>query len=90
MAKNSINLNGVEVRTMDTEYGEYLCITDLAKAIGDRTGLIIGDWFRLIGTMEYLREWELKYNAEHFNVSRYADIRIQAGSFNFRLPPKRW
>ena len=57
MPKETINLNGIEVRKMDTPFGEYLCITDLARAIGDRTGLIIGDWFRLIGTMEYLIEW---------------------------------
>ena len=90
MAKKTINLNGIEVRTMETPFGEYLCITDLAKAIGDRTGLVIGDWFRLIGTMEYLKEWELEYNAEHFNISRYADIKMQATELGFRLSPKRW
>lgn len=90
MAKKTINLNGIEVRTMDTPFGEYLCITDLAKAIGDRTGLVIGDWFRLIGTMEYLKEWELEYNHEDFNVSRYADIKMQATELGFRLSPKRW
>ena len=75
---------------MDTPFGEYLCITDLAKAIGDRTGLVIGDWFRLIGTMEYLKEWELEYNHDDFNVSRYADIKLQATELGFRLSPKRW
>jgi len=88
--KKPINLNGIEVRTMDTPFGEYLCITDLAKAIGDRTGLVIGDWFRLIGTMEYLKEWELEYNNAAFNVSRYADIKMQATELGFRLSPKRW
>lgn len=90
MAKKKINLNGIDVGVMDTPFGEYLCITDLAKTIGDRTGLVIGDWFRLIGTMEYLKEWELEYNSEHFNVSRYADIKMQATELGFRLSPKRW
>ncbi len=90
MAKKTINLNGVEVRTVDTPFGEYLCITDLAKVIGDRTGLVIGDWFRLIGTMEYLKEWELEYSPDTFNVSRYADIKMQASELGFRLSPKRW
>lgn len=90
MANRTINLNGIDVRTMDTPFGEYLCITDLAKSIGDRTGLVIGDWFRLIGTMEYLKEWELEYNREQFNVSRYADIKLQATELGFRLSPKRW
>jgi len=90
MGKKTINLNGIDVRAIDTPFGEYLCITDLAKAIGDRTGLVIGDWFRLIGTMEYLKEWELQYNAQNFNVSRYADIKMQASELGFRLSPKRW
>lgn len=90
MGKQTITLNGIEVRTMETPFGEYLCITDLAKAIGDRTGLVIGDWFRLIGTMEYLKEWELEYNRENFNISRYADIKMQATELGFRLSPKRW
>lgn len=88
--KKTINLNGIEVRTIGTPFGEYLCITDLAKAIGDRTGLVIGDWFRLIGTMEYLKEWELEYNKENFNVGKYADIKTRATDLGFRLSPKRW
>lgn len=90
MARKTIQLNGIEVNTMDTPFGEYLCITDLARVIGDRTGLVIGDWFRLIGTMEYLKEWELEYNADNFNVGRYADIKMKATELGFRLSPKRW
>ena len=33
--------------------------------------------------MEYLKEWELEYNREHFNVSRYADIKMQATELGF-------
>jgi len=40
--------------------------------------------------MEYLKEWELEYNREDFNVSRYADIKMQATELGFRLSPKRW
>ena len=45
MTKKKINLNGIDVGVMDTPFGEYLCITDLAKTIGDRTGLV-----RLVST----------------------------------------
>lgn len=51
---------------------------------------MIDDWFRLIGTMEYLKEWELEYNKKNFNISRYADIKMQATALGFRLSPKRW
>lgn len=87
--KNNIQLNGVEVRTRKTEWGEYLCITDLAKVVGDHTGKIIGNWFSLISTLEYLKEWELRYNP-NFNVLRYQDIRQHAGTISFSMSAQRW
>lgn len=86
----TILLNNIEVRTQTTEFGEYLCLTDLAKVVGDKTGKIIGNWFSLIGTIEYLKEWELKYNATDFNVLRYQDIRMNAGTVRFSMSTKKW
>jgi signal transduction histidine kinase len=88
--ENKISLNGVNVRTKETPFGEYLCVTDLAKVVGDKTGKIIGNWFSLIGTIEFLKEWELRYNAKNFNVLRYQDIRINAGTLKFSLSAKKW
>lgn len=90
MTKRTIQLNGIKVRVQETDFGDFLCITDLAKVIGDKTGKIIANWFRLISTIEYLKEWELKYNAADFNVLRYEDIRIQAGTLSFSLSAKKW
>lgn len=90
MKKGSkINLNGVEVRTKTTEFGEFLCITDLAKVAGDNSGKIIGNWFSLISTVEFLKEWELKYNPD-FNVLRYQDIRMNAGAVRFSMSSSKW
>lgn len=86
----TIKLNGVDVRTKDTHNGEYLCLTDLAAVIGDKTGRIIGNWLRLIGTIEYLKEWEMRYNSESFNVLGYEDIRMKAGTVSFALSVKKW
>lgn len=87
---DSITLNGIKVRTRSTEFGEYLCITDLAKVIGDGTGKIIGNWFSLISTIEYLKEWELRYNPNGFNVLRFQDIRLHAGTVRFSMSAQRW
>lgn len=89
-AKKTILLNGVEVKTQTTDFGEYLCITDLAKVVGDKTGGILGNWLRLIGTIEFLKEWELKYNPENFNVLGYEDIRMKAGTISFAMSAKKW
>ena len=89
MSKQTIILNGTEVRVKKTDLGEYLSITDLAKVMGDKTGKIIANWIRLIGTIEYLKEWELKYNPD-FNVLGYEDIRLQAGTVQFSLSAKKW
>lgn len=84
-----INLNGIEVRTIETKLGEYLCITDLAKVAGDNTGEILNNWLRLVGTIEFLKEFESKFN-QHFNFEGYDDLRRQAGTVRFRLSAKKW
>ena len=88
--EKTVKLNGVDVRVKDTEHGEYLCITDLAKVLGDKTGKVIGNWFSLISTVEYLKEWELKFNPNGFNVLRFQDIRMNAGAVRFSLSAKQW
>lgn len=87
--EKKIILNGVKVRTKQTEFGEFLCITDLAKVIGDSTGKIILNWFRVISTIEFLKEWETKYNP-NFNVLEYEYIRKAAGTVRFSLSSKKW
>lgn len=86
---NKIILNGIEVKTKATEFGEFLSITDLAKVAGDNTGKIISNWFRLINTIEFLKEWELKYNPD-FNVLEYEYIRKEAGTVRFSLSSSKW
>lgn len=90
VSPNIIVLNGLEVRTQTTEFGEFLCLTDLSKAVGDKTGKIIGNWIRLIGTLEYLKEWEMKYNPGSFNVLGYEDIRMNAGTVRFSMSAQKW
>jgi hypothetical protein len=42
-SKKTLSLNGIEVRVVDGPTGEFLCLTDLAKVIGDKTGKVIGE-----------------------------------------------
>ena len=87
--KKKIILNKVEVRIQETALGEFLCLTDLAKVAGDNTGEVLSNWLRLIGTIEFLKEFELKYDPD-FNVVEYDNIRMNAGSVRFRLSAKQW
>jgi len=88
-SNKKITLNGVEVRTRQTDYGEFLCLTDLAKVAGDHTGEILSNWLRLIGTIEFLKEFEVKFN-ENFDLEQYKIIRGNAGTVRFRLSAKQW
>lgn len=88
-SNQKINLNGVEVRTRETEHGEFLCLTDLAKVAGDHTGEILSNWLRLIGTIEFLKEFEVKFN-DNFDLEEYKIIRANAGTVRFRLSAKQW
>ncbi|MBO4963776.1 MAG: KilA-N domain-containing protein [Prevotella sp.] len=46
-------------------------------------------WLSLKGTIEYLGEWELLYNAD-FNCTEFGIIKNMAGSNNFVLSVKTW
>ncbi len=87
--KKKIILNNVEVRTKQTKLGEFLCLTDLAKVAGDRSGEVLSNWMRLIGTIEFLKEFELKYNS-NFNIEKYNQLRMEAGTVRARLSAKQW
>lgn len=39
---------------------------------------------------EYLKEWEMKYNPEGFNLLQYQDIRLNAGAVRFSMSAQRW
>ena len=91
MAKrNIISVKDVNIRTIQKDGVDYICITDIAKQKNsiDPNG-VIANWMRNRNTIEFLGLWETLYNP-NFNPLEFEGFRNQAGLNAFTLSPTQW
>jgi hypothetical protein len=89
MAKAKLTVEGVEIKLLKHDKKDYISLTDIAKQVGERTDIILSNWLRSPGTLNYLNEWEMMYN-EDFNEAAYDGIRKRVGNVGFYLSSKEW
>lgn len=91
MAKNTkIIIQDIEVRVFNHPSGEdYICLTDIAKQANSRSEIVIQNWMRNAGTLDFLKEWELLYNLA-FKHIEFDVFRKEAGRPAFVMTPKQW
>lgn len=88
MAKRQIEVQGIDVRVR--EDNDYICITDIAKKVNERTDIVLSNWLRNAGTLDFLYEWEMMHNLENFNSIKFDGIRKEAGKIGFVMTAKKW
>ncbi len=88
MSKHII-IGAQKVAIKETEEGDFLCLTDLAKLISEDTSRVISKWLELLTTLEFLNTWEVDNNP-NYNKEGYLSIRVKAGVPNFYLSAKQW
>ncbi len=84
-----IEIGNQKVRIEETDLGEYLSITDLAKLIHNNSGQVINNWVKSVRALEYMNAWELIHN-KNYNADAYKEIRFKAGSSSFFLSAGQW
>ena len=89
MAKQKIDVQGIKVTIEQINNKDYISLTDIAKQVNDRTDLVLSNWLRNAGTLDFLYEWELLYN-EDFKPFKFEGIRTQAGKVGFVMTAKKW
>lgn len=89
MAKAKLSVEGAEIKMLQQDKKDYISLTDIAKQVGERTDIILSNWLRSPGTLNYLNEWETIYN-EDFNKEAYDKIRKRVGDVGFYLSSKEW
>ena len=92
MAKKNtkIIIQDIEVRVFHHPSGEdYICLTDIAKQASSRSEIVIQNWMRNAGTLDFLKEWELLYNLA-FKHIEFDVFRKEAGRPAFVMTPKQW
>lgn len=85
-----LNIEGKEISIKLVNEQDYISLTDIAKQGNpDRPDLIIANWLRNRGTIEFLGLWENMHNKD-FNPIEFEGIRTKSGINSFALSPKQW
>ncbi|MBK8566797.1 MAG: KilA-N domain-containing protein [Saprospiraceae bacterium] len=89
MEKQTIIVQGAEVRVRKARSSDYICITDIAKTSNQPTDYTIRNWLRNRGTVEFLGVWENIHNPD-FNPAGFDGIRMKTGLNNFSPSASDW
>lgn len=91
MKTAKIDVNNISVAIMSDKQGDYISLTDMAKAKTDasRAADVIKNWLRSRTTLEFLGAWELMYNPD-FKVVEFDHFKQMAGLHTFTLSAKEW
>ena len=85
----SISVGNQSITIQETEAGDFLCLTDLAKLVNKDTSRVISKWMEMLSTIEFLHTWETDNNPD-YDKEGYLAIRVKAGVPNFYLSAKKW
>lgn len=89
MANQKITVEGADIRIFQHNKTDYISLTDIAKQISERTNNVILNWLRGAETLDFLKEWEDKYNTD-FDMEAFKEIRGKAGTRAFSISVKEW
>ena len=87
--KKEIKVLWTDIRVLNINQDDYICITDIAKYKSDRPEQIIQNWLRNRNVIEFLWIWE-KINNNNFNHLEFEVIRKEAWLNVFLMSPKKW
>ncbi|MBZ0212164.1 MAG: KilA-N domain-containing protein [Nitrospirae bacterium] len=85
--RSKLNVSGVPISVVSDDRGDFISLTDMARAFGD-DGLIYS-WMRNRNTVEFLGIWESIHNPE-FKGGEFETFRLEAGLNSFHLTPRKW
>ena len=89
--KAKINAKGTEITILSKGDGDdYISLTDIAKYKNkDDAFIVINNWMRLRGTIEFIGLWEQLSNPD-FKPIEFDRFKYEAGSNSFTLSPQKW
>jgi hypothetical protein len=90
MAKEKMQVQGIDIQYKQVNEHDFISLTDIARyRNSDYPSDIIQNWMRNRSTVEFLGLWERLYNT-NFNYLEFEVIDKEAGRNAFVLTPKRW
>ena len=89
MAKQNINIHGLDIRVEDREQSKYYSLTDLAQGGEGEVSEVIRRWLRTQKTVDFLGVWERVHNP-NFNLSQMNQIKLSLSNESFYISVKKW
>jgi len=78
-----------KIRTLNINWEDFICLTDIAKEKWDRSEQIIQNWMRNRNTIEFLSLWEKLNNMDFKHLDSEA-FKKEAWLNSFLMNPKKW
>jgi len=89
MPIKKFTVQDIDINVQSTEYGDYICITDMTKGLDGDPRDYIRNWLRTGSTIEFLGVWEKVHNPD-FNVVEFHHIKSEFISNTFLMSTKKW
>ena len=86
--KTKIDVQGSLITIQDTEFGEFISLSDMVKNF-DGGSSLIEQWLKNKDTVLFLGVWEKIHNTD-FNSLEFEGIRNESGRNSFYLSTKTW
>ena len=87
MAKTTLLVKDTQIRLINLDEEEFICLTDMTQNYGG--GEVLKNWLRNRQTIEFLGVWETANNTS-FNIKEFTKLKNEAGSQKFILSVKDW
>lgn len=66
--KQSITVQGTEIKLFIQREEDYISLTDIAKRVNERSEIVIQNWLRNRDTIEFLGIWEQLHNSDFKHI----------------------
>jgi hypothetical protein len=86
--KTKIEVQGRLITIQDTEFGEFICLSDMVKNFAGGSALI-EQWLKNKDTILFLGVWEKIHNSD-FNSLEFEGIKNESGRNSFYISAKTW
>ena len=91
MANKIIEVQNIKINITNINKGDYICISDIAKAKSDKSRAtdVVRNWLRNRSTLDFLTTWEQIYNP-NFKVFESEHFRKQVGLLTVTPSVTEW
>jgi KilA-N domain len=84
----TIVVENTEIRLFNHEKEDFVSLTDIASRFGE-TRIIIQNWMRARGTLDFLSTWEQLHNPG-FKGIEFDAFKNESGTNAFTMSPEKW